>query len=294
MDVDRALTQNGVVGCRQLYASGTTCSAIKAAVGAGRLFRMFHGTYAIADPTLLPLAWETAALLSLGPDSFLSHRSAAAIWGLAIPSPTIVDVTLVGRSARSRDRMRIHRVKTLHPADVTTKSNLRLTSPARALIEFAGQATSSELEHAFGEARAKQRINEYKLNDALERLPQNDPGAALVRRLLHADPGSTYTRSRTERRMRKLMKQANLPQPRVNVPLLGFTADFLWEEHKLILEVDAYGTHGDRIAFERDRRRDQVHIAAGYTVIRVTWQQLESEPYAVIARIAQALALRAA
>ncbi len=75
--------------------------------------------------------------------------------------------------------------------------------------------------------------------------------------------------------------------------MLGHTADFLWTEHRLILEVDAYGTHGNRLAFESDRRRDQIHIAAGYTVIRVTWEQLRNEPYAVIARIAQALALRA-
>jgi very-short-patch-repair endonuclease len=62
----------------------------------------------------------------------------------------------------------------------------------------------------------------------------------------------------------------------------------------LILEVDAYGTHGHPGAFESDRKRDQVHAAAGYSVIRVTWRQLRDEPLAVVARIAQALARRAA
>jgi very-short-patch-repair endonuclease len=36
------------------------------------------------------------------------------------------------------------------------------------------------------------------------------------------------------------------------------------------VEVDGYGVHGHRAAFERDRRRDQVLAAAGYTVLRVT------------------------
>jgi very-short-patch-repair endonuclease len=94
--------------------------------------------------------------------------------------------------------------------------------------------------------------------------------------------------------MRWLMKAAELPQPVVNTRLCGFTADFLWPEERLILEVDGHGTHGDRLAFERDRRRDQVHVAAGFTVIRVTWDQLRFEPFAVVARIAQALARRAA
>jgi hypothetical protein len=35
-------------------------------------------------------------------------------------------------------------------------------------------------------------------------------------------------------------------------------------------------------------------VAAGYVVIRVTWQQLQREPIAVAARLAQALARRAA
>jgi very-short-patch-repair endonuclease len=44
-----------------------------------------------------------------------------------------------------------------------------------------------------------------------------------------------------------------------------------------------------RLAFERDRRRDQRFVAAGYRVVRVTWRQLQNEPFAVIARVAQAL-----
>jgi very-short-patch-repair endonuclease len=186
------------------------------------------------------------------------------------------------------------RVIALDPRDTATKSNLRLTSPARALIEFAAPATSSELEQSFGEARAKRLIDDHRLEQALLRAPPNHPGAVIVRRLLYTEPATTYTRSKAERLVRGLLKAAGLAEPSVNVPLLGHTADFLWAEHKLILEVDGYATHGNRLAFEADRRRDQVHIAAGYTVIRVTWHQLVNEPYAVIARVAQALALRAA
>ncbi|TMM03883.1 MAG: DUF559 domain-containing protein [Actinobacteria bacterium] len=94
--------------------------------------------------------------------------------------------------------------------------------------------------------------------------------------------------------MRALLRAAELPQPRANVPLLGYVADFLWAEHRLVVEVDGYLFHSDKASFERDRRRDQVFAAAGHTVIRVTWTQLLNEPLAVVARIAQALAARAA
>ena len=46
-------------------------------------------------------------------------------------------------------------------------------------------------------------------------------------------------------------------------------------------------------AFERDRKRDQILVAAGYRVIRVTWRQLTEEPMAVMVRIGQALAVTA-
>ncbi len=94
--------------------------------------------------------------------------------------------------------------------------------------------------------------------------------------------------------MPALLRAAELPQPIANEPLLGYVADFLWPEYRLIVEVDGHGFHSNRTAFENDRRRDQRFAAAGYLVIRVTWRQLWEESYAVIARIAQTLVRRAA
>jgi very-short-patch-repair endonuclease len=76
--------------------------------------------------------------------------------------------------------------------------------------------------------------------------------------------------------------------------MFGYVADFVWPEQRLIVEVDGYLFHSSRASFEHDRRRDQRFAAEGYVVIRITMRQLEQEPLAVIARIAQALAARAA
>ena len=58
------------------------------------------------------------------------------------------------------------------------------------------------------------------------------------------------------------------------------------------MEVDGRAFHAYSEAFERDRRRDQVLAAAGFVVIRVTWQQLVEAGLAVVARVAQALIAR--
>jgi predicted transcriptional regulator of viral defense system len=181
-----ALAQGGAIGWRQLLQIGLTPDEIRTRIAQGRLIRVFRGVYLVADPALLTLGREAAALLAIGPASLLSHRSAAAAWGLAARDEKRIDVTVIDRNPRPREGVRIYHVKALAPADIATKSNLRITSPARAMIDFATQASGAELEEAFGEARAKRLVTDAKLNQALQRAPANHPGAALIRHLLRA------------------------------------------------------------------------------------------------------------
>jgi very-short-patch-repair endonuclease len=71
--------------------------------------------------------------------------------------------------------------------------------------------------------------------------------------------------------------------------IAGWEVDVVWPEHRLVIEVDGYTFHGHRVAFERDRRKDQALMTAGYRVVRVTWRQLVDEPLAVLVVIATAL-----
>ena len=283
--------QHAQIHLHQLRALGLTRHAIRKRVERGRLVPTLYNVFCVCDPALIALALPAAALLSIGVDAVLSHRSAAAVWGVAQPDPDNVDVTVPGRSPRSRPGVRLHRVARLAAADQTTRDGLRVTGLARTLIDFAEQASTAELHHAFGEARAKHRLKDRALSAALTRVPHNHPGAAVVRRMLAS--GGGYDRSLAERKMRALCEQAQLPLPATNVMLNGFLVDFLWHDQRLIVEVDGSGTHDTRQAFEQDRRRDQIHAAAGYLVIRVTWEMLKLEPVAVVARLAAALAHRA-
>ncbi|MCR8670552.1 type IV toxin-antitoxin system AbiEi family antitoxin domain-containing protein [Agrococcus sp. HG114] len=46
---------------------------------------------------------------------------------------------------------------------------------------------------------------------------------------------------------------------------------------RLIVECDSVAHHADLEAFQRDRRADRAHVAAGYLVIRLTWEQIHDE-----------------
>jgi very-short-patch-repair endonuclease len=111
----------------------------------------------------------------------------------------------------------------------------------------------------------------------------------LLRALIGANQAG-FTRSKAEKKLRALLRAAGLPAPRTNVALLGHMVDCLWPAQRLVAEFDGYPFHGHRPAFEADRRRDATLVANGYRVMRITWLQLTQEPYAVVAKLASALA----
>jgi very-short-patch-repair endonuclease len=165
---------------------------------------------------------------------------------------------------------------------------LPVTAPARALIDFAATATAGELEQAMAQARVQRLLRKGELDDAMARVPHRK-GVAAVKALLAAEHDPAFTRRALERRFLALVRAAQLPSPRVNTRLLGFEIDFLWPEQRLVVETDGSQFHDHPRAFENDRRRDQILIAHGYRVIRVTWRQLRDEPLAVVARLTMAL-----
>ncbi len=283
-----ARQQLALVTTRQLIAAGLTREGIGRRRKRRTLHHIHHGVYLRGQPPLLPGARELAAVLALGDRAVVSHRSAAALWGLVLPGDGPVDVTVASRSRRSRRGIRVHCVPYLHAAERTLYNGIPITSPARALLDFAAQAEGDELERAIGEAYALKLCAERDLRRTIDRNPHRT-GVAALRAELDREGGPAWTRREAERRMKLLLRKARLPAPLVNHPVEGFLADFVWPDCKLIVEVDGYQFHGHRQAFERDRRRDAAHALAGYTVIRVTWVQLTQEPIATAVTIARAL-----
>jgi very-short-patch-repair endonuclease len=252
------------------------------------LHRRYRGVYLVGHPILLPGAAELAAVLACGRDAFASHRSAARLWGLARAPEDDVEVTVVGRECRARERLRVHSVERLALADRDEQQGIPATAPARTLIDFAATASREEAERAIAEGFALKLVTEPQIIAAIARAPIR-AGVAVVKAILGQEGGPSRTRSGGERAMLRLIRAARLPTPRTNVLVAGFTADFLWPEQRLIVEVDGYPFHGHRGAFERDHRRDIVHRDAGYEVLRFTAKQLEEAPYYVATVIARAL-----
>jgi very-short-patch-repair endonuclease len=284
-----AATQHEAVTWKQLRRVGHTRSGVKARLERGHLYRLYYGVYSVVDPALHPLVAEAGALLAIGPGAALSHRSAAAVWGIGTRSDDQVDVTVAARHPRQRAGIRIHRVAVLDPTELRTREGLLVTSPARTVCDLPATEPRKDVERALEEAIVTRLTTERKVEAVLER-HGNRPGSAVMGAILQSQRGAGFTRSAAERALLKLIVAAHLPRPEKNVRVSGHVVDFLWRAERLIVEVDGYQFHGHRAAFERDRRRDQELRAAGYSVIRITWRALQEEPFGVVADLTRALA----
>lgn len=284
-----ASLQHGLILREQLIAAGFTRGAIEYRVAIGYLAVVQRGVYLVGHEAPAPFVAEMAAALYFRGDAVLSHRTAAALWGLIPWPPPQVELTIVGRDSRSRHGLRLSRVATIDRRDVRRRHRLPVTAPARTLIDLAASCPYADFERAMVEARVRRLVADRDLQAAIGRCPGRT-GVARLRAQLRQESDRVFTRSEAERRMLRLFARAQLPRPETNVRVTGLEVDFLWRAAKLIVEVDGHAFHGHRTAFERDRRRDQVLAAAGYRVIRVTWRQLVQEPIAVAVRLGQALA----
>lgn len=282
-----AQRQLGVITAGQLALAGLGRDGVARRVARGSLHRLYRGVYLVGHPTPVPGAIELAAVLACGRGALISHRSAAMLWGLVDGPVQGVQVTVVARHCRPRAGLRIHRVRELHARDLRRRNGIPVTAPARTLIDFATEATADELGRAIAEASVLNLLDEAEFKNAIKRAGKR-PGVRRIGGFL-AEEGVAPTRSGGERKLRGLIRAADLPMPMVNVRVAGFLADFVWQEQQLIVEVDGYPYHRHRAAFERDRRKDMALRNAGYEVIRVTWRALVDEPFAVVAHLARTL-----
>jgi very-short-patch-repair endonuclease/predicted transcriptional regulator of viral defense system len=273
--------QYGVVGRWQLVELGFGAEAIKAALSSGRLHPLHREAYAVGHRIVVKRGKWLAAVLAMGPGAFLSHESAAALWGLAGDRPKVHVNAPRGRQVRPgrRSGIKVHRCKFAED-EVTVHDGIPVSTVARTLFDLAERSAPHELKSAWDEADRLKRL----------RIPEIARGrrrarAALKPILLAEQRYVEDTASPLEDRFAAFVVAHRLPPPQTNVLVDDDEVDVLWPEARLIVELDSWEFHAHRAAFEKDRDRDADHLLAGYRTIRVTHRRLRNEPERLAAQI---------
>lgn len=284
-----AARQKTLVTTAHLAQCGLDKDAVAYRVHCSRFHPVFHGVYSVGCGELPPLALELAALLACGENSFISHRSAAFVWGLRAMAPTLVEVSVVGRCCASRKGIRVHRIQSIDPAELRRHDGLWVSSPTRAVLEVAATATADELANVVNEGHGLRLFTPRELEATLRR-HRGRRGVAKLAEVLGDKDAMTITRSRAERAFLKLIRDARLPAPEVNRRLGQYSPDFMWRREHLIVELDSYQFHGGPAGFQNDREKDLVYRDAGFDVLRPTRNHVVHQPARVLAMVVRALA----
>jgi very-short-patch-repair endonuclease len=156
------------------------------------------------------------------------------------------------------------------------------TSVSRTLLDLAGVVSYRELRYAVKQAEVEGLFDLREMNELLRRSGGRRGVARLRTAIALHDPREQLTRRELEERIFDLIRRLEVSPVEVNGHLvvngISMMPDFLWRDARLIVEADSRRVHGTVTAFEEDRRRDQLLVAAGWTVIRVTWRQVLDEP----------------
>lgn len=266
-----AAEQHGLVMRDQLVKAGLSEQAVDYRI-AVRLLEVVHPTvYRVPGA---PATWEQsllAAQLAAGEPSFVSHLAAGMWWkleGVVAEQPHILlphqrRVDLVG--------VVIHRTRRLLDEEVTVRQGIRLTSPARTLVDLAGLLSRSMLELALDDALRRRIVTLDQIRRCLDsRGPNGVRGWGKLDRLVRERIGTEPTGSGKETTFRRGLIRRGLPLPVAQYRIVDgsgrFIArpDFAYPELNLAIEIDG-GGHATLSQRRSDARRQNRLVIAGWS-----------------------------
>lgn len=270
-----AAQQHGVVTRRDLLGLGFSSKAIEHRIAKGRLHPIGQGVYAVGWPRLTRERRWMAAVLACGRDAALSHRSAAALWGIGKEQAGCIDVSVRRRCQRRRPGIRARGRPSLPEADIVVHNDIPVTAPARTLLDLATELDALRLERAVNDADKHDLIDPETLRGALDGYV-GEPGVRRLRALLDRH---TFRLSDSDLEIffRPIAKAAGMPLPLSKEMVNGFEVDFFWPDLGLVVETDGLHYHRTPAAQARDSRRDRAHVIAGLSPLRFTHYEIRYE-----------------
>lgn len=223
-----------------------------------------------------------------------SHRGAGFLRLLVGYRSPSVEVTFP-LGYNQRNGRRTHASLWLPASHITTYDCIPVTTVARTLFDLAGVEPIGRVGIALDDALARKLCTLRQINQVFFALAGRGRRGTVAMRALLEERGEGYVppSSALERLARKVFEEHGLEMPAFELNLgdedwIG-RVDCVWRDAKLIVELDSERHHGTKSARDRDRARDNRLMAAGWRVLRVTWDDLKHRPADTVAQIRAAL-----
>jgi very-short-patch-repair endonuclease len=288
-----AASQMGLITRRQAHKTGMSDRQIRTRVTRG-LWQPLHPSVFLLG--IAPISDEQRLLAAaLATSAVVSHTSAGWLAGLVDRPPSTVHVLTDRAAAHRREGIVVHRVADLLPIDRTRLRGVPSTSPTRTLLDLSAELDETVLRATVHRALRLRLTHPDRLIERFVAMrSRGKPGVASLRKVLgELDRDVSLLESDLEVLLVDLIRTAGLPQPTLQHPIFVhgrvFRADLAYPEHRLVIEGDGFGVHGERDAFESDRERQNLLVLDGWRILRFTWRQIVREPAWVATQIHAAL-----
>lgn len=257
--------------------------------------RLHPGVYALCG---VSRSWKQdvwAATLAVGRDVAVSHETALLLHGMQQTQLPRRPVTLTvphGQHHRIADAV-VHQIDDLAEHHVTRISGLRVSTPARAVVDVVANMGRRRLAGVIDELIVARRTTLDEIAACLVEIDR--PGKRGIAKLAHVldsrGPASVPPHSELERRLFDTLAAAGLPQPvrQLHLPGRGAVegfADAAYPDAKMLIEADGRRWHTRIRDLKRDHQRDAEANRAGWVTLRFVYEQIVAAPDDVAATVA--------
>lgn len=277
--------QRSLITRRQLLALGATVRQIETWLAAGVLFRVHHGVYALAGARRDFDFEVVAGVLAAGPEAVISHRTAAAVFGLRRVTCSSIEVTVGGRRAPKGGGLVAHRSDLLLSGDRTKIGIVPVTTPARTLLDLSTVLDPVRLGGALDDVLVRHLASLSTVERLLARFDgQRRPGARTLAELVaERRRGKKPSETGLEDELLEVFRAYGLPTPEQQFKLAlpgGGTAvfDAAYPELLLGFEADGDRWHKGLLDRMRDEARDEQAGLIGWTIRRYGTEDIRERP----------------
>jgi len=266
---------------------------VESLVQGGRWQRLHYGVYAsfTGEPPRLAVLW--AAVLRAGPQSILSHETAAELAGLADKPSKLLHVTIPeSQRIRPINGFVIHRsgriLEARHPGLLPPRTMIEET-----VLDLVQDAIRlDDVVSLLARACQRRLTFPWMLREKVELRAKLRWRAEILQALDDVEAG---VHSPLEYRyLRDVERAHGLPaadrQARAVQSGRTVHRDVLYREYGVVVELDGKASHADRRL--QDNRRDNAAAARGVITLRYGWADVTECPCQTASEVAQTLTRR--
>lgn len=285
---------HGVFTRGEAAVLGVSPEQISRMIRNGDIVRVAPSTFRVATHRESWSSRARAACASTG--GALSHRTAAALWGMDGFRRTRIEVTIRYDRPRRTPLATIHRTKQPSLVDERLLEGLPVTGPARTMLDLFAVLSPAKSELAVDAAMRQRLVDWPDLYEVLARhSARGRDGCGRLRTFLEtANPDAAIPDSRWNRMVGVLLLDAGLAEPRYEHTIRQsgrFVArvDLAYPRRKLAIELDSVRWHMNQSSFVEDPRRRNQLLLSGWRVLSFTWADYYERPRDLVAAVRAAL-----